>query len=725
MIKNQILSYLLAVAAVTAAHAAENILINDFEGRDYGVWIASGDAFGTAPAAGAVSGQQVVNGFVGDGLANTFLKRDQSQGTLTSPPFTIERDYINLLIGGGSDVSSVGVKLLIDGIEVIRVTGQDDETLKPVSLPVKAYVGKQAVLVIYDVSSGGWGHINVDHIEQSHTLTRLRDPGLMPTELKLEVSNSLLLVPVGTGKPQRLTIRAGGFLVHNVDVALAANEEDVKWWGYLDLSEFVGQAIQLSYKDTENRAIGSLFAFGDQPRSLAGQPLYEEALRPQFHMSQMNGWSNDPNGMTFYDGRYHLFWQCNPLGNQWGNMYWGHASSPDMINWTEHKRALRTGGGRTPLDQRHPSMVTAKAFSGGGHVDKDNTAGWKTSDKDVIFLMVTDTGLGESIAYSVDGGKNFKFWEGNPIFTHKGRDSKPIWYQPSQHWVCAVYNEDPEIEGKEGRNITFWTSENLKDWEEQSKTYGFFECPEFFELPVDGDMENKKWTLFGATPSYLTGSFDGKAFTPDSPDKRDTIFGSVYAGQCFSNAPDGRVVYIGWARVDMGDSPFNQGFSIPLNLTLKTLPDGAVHLFANPIKEIEQLRGRPVVNISSVDLSGNQPSLEREIPGQLYDVVLTLRKEGDPKGVTLSVGDVRVHYDFTSETLNGKPVPMSGDRLVIRVLVDRPFAEVVAGDGYLYELMERPTAGSDLGQLRVSMTGGGEGSVFIETLQAYPMRSIW
>lgn len=727
MIKPHWLAACLVACAWTSTHAASDILIADFEAADYGDWTAKGTAFGAAPATGALERQQAVTGFRGKGLVNTFLEQDASTGTLISPPFLIERDYINLLIGGGSDAAKVGVKLLVDGREVMRVSGNNNEKLESVSLAVKTYRGKKGVLEIFDHSEGGWGHINVDHIEQSDTLTRLAAQPLFARELTLKVTDTLLILPVANkGTAQSLSVHAGDVLVHKLNVVLAASEKELDWWGYLDVSEYVGKEITLRLKDNEEGTTGKLIAFGDRPRTMPGQPLYGEKLRPQFHFSQMNGWNNDPNGMTWYDGKYHLFWQCNPLGKKWSNMYWGHATSPDMIDWTEHKRALRTFGGKIPLDQRHPSMVTASAFSGGAHVDVHNTAGWKTGDKDVMFLMLTDTGLGESIAYSTDGGQNFTFWAGNPMFKHRGRDPKPVWYEPGKHWFCAVYDEDTSIQGRVNRNIAFYTSTNLKEWELQSKTYGFFECPEFFELPVSGDSANKKWVLFGAKPDYLVGNFDGKTFTPDSEQKRSTIHGSIYAGQCFNNAPDGRVVYIGWARVDMGDdAPFNQGFSIPLDLTLKTLDDGAIHMFANPIKEVEQLRRKPVVDVSSIELNANNTSISHAIKGQLYDICLTVKKQGNPKNVILDVGGIKLGYDFASAKLNGKPVPLTDDRLTIRVLVDQPFAEIIASDGYCYELMKRPDAGEGLGTLDVTVEPGEDGSVFVEALKAYPMKSIW
>lgn len=698
---------------VGMAGAAEDVLINDFEAGDYGEWTAVGEAFGVKPAAGGIGGQNGVKGFKGKGLVNSFFgTSDRPRGKLTSPAFTIERDYINLLIGGGSDRSRVGVKVEVDGTIIGAAAGFDRESLFRVTIPVGKYKGRTAVIVIYDNHSGGWGHISVDDIIQSD-----RKIGFEQIEKNIEITKDLLLFPVGKGGvSQKIIITVEGVKMHELGAVLAGKKKDVAWWGYLDMSDAVGKKAVVSFMDKVDGELSAMIECADEPRFL--QKKYDEHRRPQFHFSQMNGWNNDPNGMTYYDGNYHFFWQCHPLGNGWANMYWGHAISPDMVQWTEVKRALRPFGNETPIAKRHPSMAYGHCFSGGGHVDKKNTSGWKTGDKDVMFLMFTDTSRGESIAYSVDGGKNFKFWEQNPMFKNRGRDPKPVWYAPGQHWVCAVYNED------RGRNISFWTSGDLKKWKREGRVNGFFECPEFFELPVDGNEENKKWVLLGAKPDYLVGTFDGKNFTAEPQPKRSTIHGAIYAGQCFSNPPDGRVVYIGWARIHMGNAPFNQGFSIPLNLELKTLKDGKIHLFANPIKELDKLHTKTVIAITDREVTPQNALVEGDVAGQLYDVQLKLVKKGAPTSAQFRVGGCVVTYDFAEETANGKPAPMTDGKVNLRILVDRPYYEVIAADGYSYEIQDRRNSGKDVGTISVSVKGPEGSGVAVESLNAYTMRSI-
>jgi fructan beta-fructosidase len=293
-----------------------------------------------------------------------------------------------------------------------------------------------------------------------------------------------------------------------------------------------------------------LIESSDQERHLL--PLYDEKMRPQFHHSQKQGWNNDPNGMVYYDGEYHLFWQCNPVGTQWGNMYWGHSSSPDMIHWTEHRRALRPFGG-TYTPNRHPSLAVKNCFSGSANVDVNNTGGWQTGKEKVTVAVFTDTGCGEALAYSNDRGMNWTYYDKNPVIKHNGRDPKLVWYEPGQHWVIAVFDQDPDR--KIGGNIAFYSSKNLKDWTLTSKLPGYFECPEMFELPVDGDKKNTRWVVFAANAKYAVGNFDGETFTPEHEDKHTLHYGNFYASQCFSRPPDGRVRH----AADGGAAPARPG----------------------------------------------------------------------------------------------------------------------------------------------------------------------
>jgi len=456
-----------------------------------------------------------------------------------------------------------------------------------------------------------------------------------------------------------------------------------------------------------------MIEFGNQMRNL--QPLYDEALRPQFHMSQMRGWNNDPNGMCYYNGQYHFFWQSNPGGRDWGNMYWGHATSPDMVHWTEQPHALRANGGHET--NRHPSLAVGPCFSGSGNVDVDNTAGWQKGKDKTMVVAFTDTGCGESIAYSTDRGKSWTYYQGNPVIKHSGRDPKLIWYAPGKHWVIAVYDERPPF----GQNIALYTSKDLKQWEYASSIPGYFECAEILELAVDGNPANKKWVLCAADAKYAIGNFDGKKFTPEHEGKHQVHWGAYYASQCFSGAPDGRAVQIGWARIDMPGMPFNQAFSLPTELTLRTTAEG-IRMFAAPIKELEQLRQPQPTVVSNKELTAGVPEVKCEVADQLYDIVVTLKK-GTAAQAVLRFGGNALAYHFESQKLDDMPLKMKDGKVTFRVLVDQPMFEVVGGAGECYKTNSR---GVDMGKPlgTISLTAQG-GTLTVESLTAYKMKSAW
>ena len=533
----------------------------------------------------------------------------------------------------------------------------------------------------------------------------LKDP------LKIKITGKYIVFPVSNkGKRGRMTIVVDDSLVHNLDCDFPSDTNAVSWWTYLDMEEYVGKTAMVAADAAPE--IRAMITSGDTIPHL--QPLYDEALRPQFHMSQMRGWNNDPNGMCYYDGTYHFFWQCNPAGRGWANMYWGHATSPDMIHWTEQKRALRPFG--DTVDNRHPSMAVKSCFSGSGNVDVNNTAGWQTGKEKTIVLAFTDTGCGESLAYSTDGGKTFTYYKGNPVIKHSGRDPKLIWYEPGKHWVIAVFDNDEE----HGKNVAMYSSTNLTEWTRESNVPGYYECAELFELPVDGNPANKKWVIYAADAQYAIGTFDGKTFTPEHEGKHRVHCGAYYASQCFSHSPDGRVVQIGWARINMPDMPFNQTFTVPANLTLRTTEDG-IRLFVTPIKELEQLRKPDPQTVENLRLTATVPSLTLDATGQLFDIIVTLKRGTATKAV-LRFGENTATYDFTAQKLDEMPLPMKDDTVPLRLLVDRPMYELVGGGGACYKTSGRKDMGKHLGT--ISLTAE-DGSLTVESLKVFEMTSAW
>jgi len=557
---------------------------------------------------------------------------------------------------------------------------------------------------------------------QSHAQAK-KKPAAAPRAVnarEIQITGKYLLLPVSNkGQRGRLTVHVGEQLVHSLDCYFPPNKEAVDWWTYLEMSEYKGQTAKVAAQAAPE--VCALFESSDQVRHL--QPLYDEALRPQFHFSQMRGWNNDPNGLCYYAGQYHLFWQCNPAGRNWANMYWGYATSPDMVHWTEQDRALRTFGDN--VKNRHRAMAVKNCFSGSGNVDLNNTAGWQQGDEKTMVLVFTDTGCGESIAYSTDRGKSWTYYEGNPVIKHKGRDPKLIWYAPGQHWVIALYDERAPY----GRNISLYTSKDLKQWAYASSIPGYFECAEIFELPVldrDGnpasskDCAGTRWVIFAADAKYAVGRFDGRKFTPEHEGKHQVHWGAYYASQCFSQPPDGRVVQIGWARIAMPGMPFNQTFSAPTELTLRTTEDG-LRMFAAPIKELEQLRQPDPKTVENQALTPAAPTVKFEVADQLFDIVATV-KQGTASKAVLGFGDNRVTYDFKSQKLDDMPLKLKDGKVTFRVLVDRPMYEVVGGAGACFKTAARQDGGRPLGAIAFDAVGG---SLTVESLRAYAMKSAW
>jgi fructan beta-fructosidase len=265
--------------------ADDDILINDFEAANYGDWKAEGAAFGTGPAKGTLGGQMQVTGFEGKGLVNSFLGGDGPTGKLTSPPFTIERDYIKFLIGGGGHKGKTCMNLLIDGEVVLTATGPNTQPggrkfLNWENWDVRKYKGKKAVLQIVDDASGGWGHILVDQISQSDTPAqkkpfaappaRSAEPPLPENAREIKVTGKYIIFPVSNkGKRGRMTITVGGQLVHCLDCDFPPNKDAIDWWAWLDMSEYVGKTAKVAAQAAPE--ICAVFEFSDHIRHL--QPL--------------------------------------------------------------------------------------------------------------------------------------------------------------------------------------------------------------------------------------------------------------------------------------------------------------------------------------------------------------------------------------------------------------------------------------------------------------------
>ena len=710
---------LLSIAAFAAPglHAAGDLLLADFEADTYGAWTATGEAFGPGPARGTLPGQMDVSGFKGRGLVNTFCKGDDSTGTLTSPPFKIERRFIAFLVGGGLNAEKLALQLLVEGQVVRTATGPNDkpggsEVLAPGSWDVSEWAGKMATLRIVDDAQGGWGHLNVDHI----VLTDTKPPGLLKNaEREFTATARYLHLPIKNGAPKRVvTLRVDGQPAVRNDIELAPAAPD--WWAPMDVGAWAGRKLTLRVDPLpdDSTALSSI----EQGDTLKGaEILYREPLRGQFHFSPRRGWNNDPNGLVFFNGEYHLFFQHNPYGWGWGNMHWGHAVSRDLVHWEEL--------GDTLLPDPLGPM-----FSGSAVVDWHNTSGFGKDGQPPLVLIYTAAGnpTVQCIASSTDG-RNFTKYSGNPVLkqiTGGNRDPKVMWHEPTQKWVMVLY-----VEWQRQHTVHFLTSPNLREWTLASITEGdapgkpfLYECPDFFELPVEGDPATKKWVLFAADSQYAIGTFDGTRFTPEHrrlPGHRGRGF---YAAQTFSDIPakDGRRILIGWFQTETKGMPFNQSMTVPLELKLLTTANGP-RLAFTPVRELEVLRAKPH-RFDGTTLAPGDANPLAGVQGELLEV----RAEfvpGDASEVTFTVRGATISYHAKNQelTVNGHraPAPLRQGKQRLTIFCDRTGLEVIASDGLCYVPMPFQPKADDL-SLAAGTTGG---PVRFAVLQAHELRSAW
>lgn len=675
--------------------AADDILIADFESETYGDWKATGEAFGTGPARGTLPGQMPVTGFLGKGLVNSFNKGDGTTGTLISPKFKIQRKFLNFLIGGGGHAGKTCMNLLLDGKVIRTATGPNtepggSEELDWSSWDVQNLMGKEVVIQIVDNHIGGWGHINVDHIVQSDA-----KKAVAAARREIRIEKRYLHLPVRTGAAKRrMKFIVDGKTVREFDIELA---DDPALVVFSDVSQFRGQklTLEVSKIPDDSTVLAKIAASDDLP---AANNLYREKLRPQFHFTSRRGWLNDPNGLVYFQGEYHLFYQHNPYGWNWGNMHWGHAVSKDLVHWRELPEAL------------YPPKYGDWCFSGSAFVVKKGQAGF---ERDTLVAAFTSTGRGECLTASSDAGRTWKELPGNPAVKHAGRDPKVIWHEPTKRWIMAVYDE---FEGK--RWIAFYSSPDLKKWDFESRIEGFFECPDLFEIAVNGTGE-RKWVLYAADGKYVLGQFDGHQFQAETG-KHLVWYGNFYAAQTYSDAPDGRRIQIGWANgITFPGMPFNQQMTVAVELTLRSSTEG-VRMFAEPVQSLETLRTKNHQWKNLILKPGVNPL--KDLRGELLDIRTEFATNAS---VGFSLHGTQVVYDAKNKELTCGPVkaPLARDngRIRLRILRDRGSIEVFANDGRV-AMSVAAIAKNDNRAIEIFARGD---AAKIVTLDVSEMKSIW
>ncbi len=579
---------------------------------------------------------------------------------------------------------------------------------------MREFIGHDASLEVVDRRTTGWGHINVDQIIQTDRKPVVDRKNALR---ELTVEKRFLHFPVKNGAPRKkIEVLRAGTAVRFFDIELADAEPD--WWAFLNVTEWKGErlTIKVNTLREESQAL-ELISDGDEIKG--AEELYREPLRPQFHFSARRGWLNDPNGLVFFKGRYHLFFQHNPYGWSWGNMHWGHATSADLVHWEESSEALYP-------DEMGPM------FSGSAVIDWKNTSGFGRNGEPPMVLLYTAAGnpTVQCLAYSTDGGRTFRKHAANPIvsqITEGNRDPKVIWHEATQRWVMVLYvGFDQNNAGKKTtrHTIHFLTSTNLKDWALRSVTEGFFECPDFFELPVEGNPSEKKWLLSGASSEYMLGSFDGDTFRPETaklPGHRGKGF---YAAQTFSDIPpaDGRRIQFGWLQAPSAEMPFNQCMSLPLELKLLATSEGP-RLAMTPVKELLALEDSRTMVKLSVD-PGETKSLFKANPGPCK--IVAEFEPGADSEVTVSVNGASIVYTAATQELlvNGRrsPAPLRSGKQRLMLFVDRTTTEIFASDGLAYIPLPLVMKPGVAGPITISLKGA---PLKEQSIQSVSMRSAW
>lgn len=457
-------------------------------------------------------------------------------------------------------------------------------------------------------------------------------------------------------------------------------------------------------------------------------PPVQEEYRPLLSYSPQRNWMNDPNGLLYHDGEYHLFYQYNPNGSTWGDMSWGHAVSADLLHWTELPLAL-------PVEKDAKGGITQMFFSGSVVVDHANASGLGQPGKPAMVALYTAVlpqgreGLpagtqAQSLAYSLDRGRSWTQHPGNPVIARPPgqyageyrdfRDPKMFWYEPGKKWVMALVL--PNL-----HKALFYSSRDLLRWDYLSEfgpagaVGGIWECPDLVELPVDGDPARSKWVLLmslnpggpagGSGMQYFVGDFDGKTFTADGETRWLDHGADFYAGVTYSGVPDGRRVLVGWMNnwlygQQVPTSAWRSAQSVPRELALKTL-DGKVRLVQQPLAEFRRLRGERLFSAAVLEpgpqaVAAPAAPVDMELrlrPGNARRSGIRVRSDGNGEytevGYDAAAGAVYLdrsragrssfHPQFAAR--HSAPVTLRGGELALRLVIDQASVTVFAGEG--------------------------------------------
>ncbi|MCY7309621.1 MAG: glycoside hydrolase family 32 protein [Bacteroidota bacterium] len=473
--------------------------------------------------------------------------------------------------------------------------------------------------------------------------------------------------------------------------------------------------------------------------------LYKEQFRPRFHFSPAVNWCNDPNGLVYNNGTYHLFYQHNPFGNVWGHMTWAHATSKDLVHWKHLPVAIA---------EEKDTMI----FSGTCVVDKNNTSGFGKNGSIPMVAVYTahieNVNQSQHIAYSLDNGITWTKYNKNPVLDlgkKDFRDPKIFWYGPKNYWVMALMFPVEHF-------VQFYSSKNLKDWNHLSDfgpvgdTAAVWECPDLTQVLIEGQPGKKKWVLQtsqNVSMQYFVGEFDGKTFTNENPVNkivRPDYGPDYYAAIAWNQLPAAHLpTAIGWINNwkyanDIPTTPWKGAMSLPRTMSVKKIKNDWV-LLQKPVDALKTLRSNPI-EIKNTGVTSKR-SLSRKT--QQLEMLLSFEPSAANSGVRLAVGNnsyFEIGYDaikqtvyidrskteqtgfnknFSSLSRFEAPVSLKSKKMQLHIFYDHSIVEVFVNDGEVVLTAQLFSSESNSG-IELFSNGGRSTIVF---LKMWDIKSIW
>lgn len=437
------------------------------------------------------------------------------------------------------------------------------------------------------------------------------------------IEKRYLVFPIRrSGEEILVTFSVNGELVYDLNMRLTLDKPD--FYSFVDMSRFLGQDVTIAAKGSQLPAIDQAQDWDERA------PLCPET-RPLLHFSPRNGWNNDPNGLVYANGTYHMFFQYNPCDVVWGNMHWGHATSTDLIHWQEQEIAL------------YPDELGVM-FSGSAMVDERNQLGLRQGDTDVILLFYTAEPINQlakgrqttqCLAYSTDNGKTFTKYPGNPIvptIVNGNRDPKVQWDEASQRYVMALYLDSDRYAILHSTDLLHW------NMVQELHLEGDNECPDL--LLMTADDGTPKAVMGGAHGLYQVGDFVEGRFVPTQPMRRLYLNEYCYAHQTYSGTP-WRILQTTWHRANVEGAAYSQELSFPCGLTLHKQGE-EYQLRILPARELDSL----IDQWSSVRL----PDAD-SIRGSMELPMLIRIQPDETDPLTLTLGNQTIQYDPAANTI--------------------------------------------------------------------------